>query len=106
MPNDAELIARVQDGAASAHSRAVLGRWMRVPEAWAALRALDPSEVGGVQSPFDLATLMAGHVGGSSTDSITWRDAGLAAIRPPADFQEVLRLADRAAPGRSDRPVG
>ncbi len=93
MPNEEELIARIQDGAASADSRALLGRWMRVPEAWAALRALDPSEVDRIQSPFDLAAMLAGRAGGSSTDPIAWREAEAAAIRPPADFHAVLRLA-------------
>ena len=32
---------------------------MRVPEAWAALRALDPSEVDRIHSPFDLAAMLA-----------------------------------------------
>ncbi len=98
MPNDAEMIARFQDSSASA-GKAELGRWMRVPEAWAALRALDPSEVDGIQSPFDLAALVAGLLPASSVDLAGWRELEKTVVRPPSDFQAVLRLADAVRQG-------
>jgi tetratricopeptide (TPR) repeat protein len=98
MPNDDELIAREQDRGASA-GKAELGRWMRVPEAWAALRALDPSEVDGIQSPFDLAALIEGRADETSIGAAGWRELERTTVRPPSDFHGVLGLASALRQG-------
>ena len=99
MPKDDQLIARVEDGSPSAGTQEMLRRWMRVPEAWAALRALDPSQVDHVRSPFDLANAFAARPSGPAVDSTSWRDVKTTERQTPSDLQDALRLADALRQG-------
>jgi tetratricopeptide (TPR) repeat protein len=93
MLNDDELNGCGQDDVSSPGAQEMLGRWMRIPEAWAALRGLSPAEVDRLRTPFDLAAAFASRQAGSATHAPTWADVASADKQTPIDFDGVMRLA-------------
>jgi len=89
MPNDDELNACIQEDAPSCGSSETLGRWMRIPEAWAALRGMAPAETAHLRSPHDLAALIAAHQEGAAA----WEDVAAIDKQAPVDFSAVVHMA-------------
>ncbi len=93
MPNDDEIKACAQDVAPSADGQAKLAQWMRIPEAWEALRILPPDEVSSIRSPFDLATALVARQAGMTTPSSGSQALSAMDRTAPVDFGEVIRMA-------------
>jgi tetratricopeptide (TPR) repeat protein len=105
MPNDDKLNAGAQDDQSSSGAQDTLGRWMRIPEAWDALRGLSQADVDRVHSPFDLAALFAARQTGSGAPASTWEDAVATDGHAPDNIYDVIHMAsalhDGAEAGRT-----
>jgi len=93
MPNDDKLNAGVQDDRSSCGAQDTLARWMRIPEAWDALRGVPQADVDRIHSPFDLAALFAERQTGPGAPASTWEDAAATDGKAPDDIYDVIRMA-------------
>ncbi len=93
MPNHDELNAGVQDDPSACGAQVALARWMRIPEAWVALRRLPQAETERIRSPFDLAAFCAARQEGPAAPDATWEDVASMNKQAPIDFNDVIYMA-------------
>jgi tetratricopeptide (TPR) repeat protein len=92
MPSDDnDLNGRIQGERAPCSSQEEIARWMRIPEAWDALRALPPIEAGQLPSLFDLVASVSAQQKGQVPPA--WDEVQSMDKHSPDDLAEVIRLA-------------
>jgi len=93
MPNDDLRVAPMTEAFSTSDSSGRLSCWMRIPEAWAALRALEPDIAAQVQTPFELAERLRPTPLASGSTPDGWDALRSAATSVPSGFDEVLERA-------------
>ena len=93
MPND-DVLAPINEAFTTSDSAERLTRWMRIPEAWVALRMLEPDVAAQVQTPFELADRLRQSLASSGSVPATWDALRSAATGAPTGISQVLERAD------------
>lgn len=94
MPNEEVRAARMNEAFSISDSPENLGRWMRIPEAWDALRGLEPNVAAQLQTPFELEARLRASLPASPCGPMAWEAVQAAASVAPSGFSDVLERAD------------